>query len=161
MLKERAKIVAIEDNAVWVETVQLSTCGSCAAKKGCGQALLASLGAKPNYVRVLLDGNDHARYRLNQFISIGLPENIVVKASLFLYLLPLLLMMLCGGVTHYFASSELLTIFMAVLGLLVGGFFIKLFSDKYQNDQRFQPMIIEEEPVSLLNETDIVYKPLG
>ena len=84
MLKEQARIVAIDNEAVWVETIQLSTCGSCAAQKGCGQSLLASMEANPNYVRVLLPAGDTNDYQLDQSVTIGLPENIVVNTSLLL-----------------------------------------------------------------------------
>ncbi len=159
MLKEQARVVAVENNAIWVETIQLSTCGSCVAKKGCGQALLAGLGAKPNYLRVLLDNNHpSSRYRLNQLITIGLPESIVVKASLFLYLLPLILLMLFGAITQYYYNNELLIIFMASLGLFFGGLLIRFFSDKYKDDQRFQPKVVEEEPLTIVNNSDLTYE---
>lgn len=145
MLKEQAKIVAVEKEAVWVETIQTSTCGSCVARKGCGQALLSGLGTKPNYVRVLLDQNNlSSHYAVNQFVTIGLPESIVVKTSLFLYLLPLMLMIVFAMVGQYYFVNELFVILMAGFGLFFGGFLIRLLSDKYKNDQRFQPKVIEE-----------------
>lgn len=152
MLKERARIVAIDNEAVWVETIQLSTCGSCSAKKGCGQSLLASLGAKPNYLRVLLPIKDANGYRLDQSVTIGLPENIVVNTSLLLYLLPLCLMLIFSAFAHNYYASELLTIAMAVVGLLLGGIAIRFFSYKYQYDQRFQPIIVDQEKIIILNE---------
>lgn len=145
MLEERAKIVSIDDGSVWVETVQLSTCGSCRAQKGCGQSLLASLGAKPNYLRVLVPNTSTANFRPNQFVTIGLPENIVVNTSLLLYLVPLCLLLLCSAFAHTFYGNELFTIIMAVVGLCFGSLFIKYFSEKYQHDQRFQPVLLMDE----------------
>lgn len=147
MLKERARIVAVDNDAVWVETIQLSTCGSCAAKKGCGQSLLASLGAEPNYLRVLLPDGKLNGYQLDQTVTIGLPENIVVNTSLLLYLLPLCLMLFFSALAHNYYGSELLTIVMAGVGLCLGGMVIRFYSYKYQYDQRFQPIIVEEENV--------------
>jgi len=40
MLRESGRVVAIESDAVWVETIRSSLCGSCAAKAGCGQDYL-------------------------------------------------------------------------------------------------------------------------
>ena len=42
MLIETGRVVAVEANeeALWVETIRQSTCGSCAANKGCGHGLL-------------------------------------------------------------------------------------------------------------------------
>ena len=152
MLKEQARIVAIDNEAVWVETIQLSTCGSCAAKKGCGQSLLASMGAKPNYLRVLLTAGDANDYQLDQSVTIGLPENIVVNTSLLLYLLPLCLMLANSAFAHSYYESEALTIAMAVAGLVLGGMAIRFHSYKYQYDPRFQPVIVDREEIIIFNE---------
>ena len=37
MLEETGTVVKIEPDALWVETVQTTTCGSCSARRGCGQ----------------------------------------------------------------------------------------------------------------------------
>jgi sigma-E factor negative regulatory protein RseC len=152
MLKEQARIVAIDNEAVWVETIQLSTCGSCAAKKGCGQSLLASMEAKPNYLRVLLPAGDANDYQLDQSVTIGLPENIVVNTSLLLYLLPLCLMLATSAFAHSYFASESLTIAMAVVGLSLGGMAIRFYSYKYRYDPRFQPVIVDREEIIIFNE---------
>ena len=152
MLKERARIVAVDNDTVWVETIQLSTCGSCAAKKGCGQSLLASLGAQPNYLRVLLPVGKSNGYQLDQSVTIGLPENIVVNTSLLLYLLPLCLMLIFSAFSHNYYANELLTILMAVAGLCLGGLLIRFYSYKYQFDQRFQPIIVDQEEIFIFKE---------
>jgi sigma-E factor negative regulatory protein RseC len=152
MLKERARIVSIDDEAVWVETIQLSTCGSCVAKKGCGQSLLASLGAKPNYLRVLLSDKKSKKYQIDQSVIIGLPENIVVSTSLFLYVLPLCLMLFFSAFAHHYFFNEFLTIVMAVIGLCLGGLVIRFYSYKYKFDKRFQPIIVDQEEVIIFKE---------
>ena len=151
MLEERARIVAVDKEVVWVETIQLSTCGSCAAKKGCGQSLLASLGAKPNLLRVVLPAGNSGDYRLDQSVVIGLPENIVIKTSLLLYMLPLCSMLAGSAAAHNYFGNELLTISMALVGLFLGAMVINLYSHKYRGDPRFQPVIVDQEEVSVLN----------
>ncbi|MFT5117660.1 MAG: sigma-E factor negative regulatory protein RseC, partial [Kiritimatiellia bacterium] len=88
MLEEEGRVVSIETDALWVETIQQSTCGRCAAKKGCGQSLLAKIGAKSSQLRVLIDKQDETLYQLEDSVMIGIPENVVVNGSLFVYLLP-------------------------------------------------------------------------
>ena len=152
MLKEQARIVSIDNEAVWVETIQLSTCGSCVAKKGCGQSLLASLGAKPNYLRVLLSDKKSNAYHIDQSVIIGLPENIVVSTSVFLYLFPLCLMLFFSAFAHHYFANELLSILMAVAGLCLGGLVIRFYSYKYQFDKRFQPIIVDQEEAIIFKE---------
>ena len=43
MLTESGRVVAVNDSTVWVETIQQSTCGQCAARKGCGQSMLSKM----------------------------------------------------------------------------------------------------------------------
>jgi sigma-E factor negative regulatory protein RseC len=152
MLKERATIVAIDNEAVWVETIQLSTCGSCVAKKGCGQSLLARFGAKPNYLRVLLSDKKSNQYQINQSVIIGLPENIVVSTSLFLYLLPLCFMLFFSAMSHHYFANELLTILMAVAGLFLGALVIRYYSYKYRFDKRFQPIMLDIDEAIIFKE---------
>ena len=88
MIEERGHVLSVEDGAVWVETVRRSTCGSCSARAGCGQAMLQKLGsgARQGFVRVLSDSS----HRVGDVVVIGVPENAVVRSSLLVYAVPLL-----------------------------------------------------------------------
>ena len=57
MIEERGRVLSTEPGAVWVATIRSSTCGSCQAKAGCGQALLQKLGSgsSQGFVRALTD----------------------------------------------------------------------------------------------------------
>ena len=39
MVKEQGRVVAVEPDGVWIETLRRSACSSCAGKSGCGQHL--------------------------------------------------------------------------------------------------------------------------
>ena len=53
MIRETGTVVAIEDNGVWVETIQQSACQTCVAEKGCGQRLIAKVTGNTTAIRVL------------------------------------------------------------------------------------------------------------
>ena len=80
MIEERGRVLSVEDGAVWVETVRRSTCGSCQARAGCGQALMQRLGsgARQGFIRVTVDRD----YHIGEEIIIGIPEDAVVRGSL-------------------------------------------------------------------------------
>jgi sigma-E factor negative regulatory protein RseC len=40
MLTEQARVVALDAETVWVETIRQSSCGSCSARAGCGHGML-------------------------------------------------------------------------------------------------------------------------
>ena len=143
MLKETGRIVAIDDNAVWVEAIQRSTCGSCAARGGCGQSLLASIGVQTSRLRVLLGDKPSSHYRLNQQVVFGVPEGLVVTGSVLVYLLPLAFMLVFGGIAHTYFLQEYFTILSAVAGFLLGSTLVRWYSRRYYNDARYQPVVID------------------
>lgn len=150
MLKETGRVVAVEPDALWVETIQQSTCGSCSAKSGCGQSLLSKLGVKPTYIRVLLDGRDSNQYCIDQSVTIGIPNDVVVKSSLLIYLMPLLLMIVFSGFAHTYIENELVSISTGLVALLIGGLLIRYYTYKSKNDPRIQPVLIDDKQIVTL-----------
>jgi sigma-E factor negative regulatory protein RseC len=150
MIIETGRIVAVETDGLWVETIQRSTCGTCAAEKGCGQSLMARLTGHTSYLRVLLQGRDPEGYHLGDEVQIGVPEDVVVTGSLLVYLLPLLAMILFSGAAHHLLGYEGLTILMALIGLLAGAMLVRWRAHVTRNDSRLQPVLIDErQPLTL------------
>ncbi len=144
MIAETGRVVAVESDGLWVETIQRSTCGSCAAQKGCGQSLLARLAGHSSYLWVLLDGRDSAAYQLGDEIQLGIPEDVVVKGSLFVYLVPLLLMILGSGLAHSWFASEGLSVLGALGGLVLGGLVVRWRAQQTRLDPRLQPVLLDQ-----------------
>lgn len=144
MILEKGRIVAIEPDGLWVETIQGSTCNTCRAEKGCGQRLMASLAGHTSYIRVLLQGRDASQYRLGDEIELGVPEDLIVKGSLFAYFLPLILMLMASGFAHRTFAHEGLTILSALAGLLLGAALVRWRSHLTRFDSRLQPVLIDE-----------------
>ncbi len=153
MLEEAGRIVAINNESLLVETIQRSTCGSCAAQKGCGQTLLNRMGGKPTYLRVLLAGRASDSYKVNDNVIIGIPDDIVVKGSLFVYLIPLFLMLVFAGIAHTYFLHEAISIAAGVIGFMLGGFLIKKHACSHRDDERYHPVLIDDiRPAELIFE---------
>lgn len=151
MISETGRIVAIEPDGLWVETIQRSTCGSCAAEKGCGQSLMARLMGHTSYLWVLLEGRDSADYRLDQEIQIGVPETVVVKGSLFVYMTPLLGMLGGAGLAQHLWGSDGYSALGALVGLLAGGVLVRWRAHQTRYDRRLQPVLLDErQPVTMI-----------
>ncbi|ROQ20604.1 MULTISPECIES: SoxR reducing system RseC family protein [Marinimicrobium] len=151
MISETGRIVAIETDGLWVETIQRSTCGSCAAEKGCGQSLMARLMGHTSYLWVLLEGRDPADYRIDQEIQIGVPESVVVNGSLFVYLTPLFGMLAGAGVAQQLWASDGLSAIGALVGLLAGGALVRWRAHQTRYDRRLQPVLLDDrQPVTLI-----------
>ena len=94
MMKETGRIVAIEPDCLWVETIRQTTCNSCSAQKGCGHGILGEIGSgKSHYVRVLLGDVPAARFSVNEDIDIAIPESSLVAGAMIVYLVPILTML--------------------------------------------------------------------
>lgn len=143
MLTETGRVVAVERDHLWVETVNRTACGSCAAEKGCGQNLLARWAAKSAYMKVALDGRDPALFRVDDQVCIGIPEDVVVKSSLLIYSLPVLLLLAGGSAGQYAMESEVASAAGALLGLLGGGALVKFFSRIISRNPRLRPVILD------------------
>jgi sigma-E factor negative regulatory protein RseC len=143
MLKETGRVVAIEEDALWVETIQRSTCGTCAAQKGCGQTLLQSLGAKPVHLKVLLNGRKANNFELNDQVEIAIPNDVVVKNSLWIYLFPLVLLLVISGIAHTFFANELVSISFGLAGLFLGGLVIRWHANVHRDDIRQHPVLLD------------------
>jgi sigma-E factor negative regulatory protein RseC len=145
MIFETGRIVAIEPQGLWVETIQRSACGSCQAQKGCGHSALAKFGASASRLWVLLEGCDVKRFNLGDEVQIGVPEEVIAGGSLFVYMLPLLTMIAATLVAHSSQLSDGLTAICALLGLLVGAAIVRWCSHLIRFDSRLQPVLVDAQ----------------
>jgi sigma-E factor negative regulatory protein RseC len=144
MLKETGKVAAIDSDALWIEAIQKSTCGSCVAQKGCGQTLMSRLGVKPVYIRVLLNGREADDYRVGQSIDIAIADDVVVKTALFTYFSPVICSLVFASVAYSLHGGELTTLLSAIVGLVTGMFAVRIYAKRHHDDPRYQPVIIGE-----------------
>ena len=78
MRVETGRVVAIERDGRWVETIRQSTCGSCAARKGCGHGLLNRYAyGKRGYIKVLPGATGIVDCAVNDQVRISIPEEVL------------------------------------------------------------------------------------
>jgi sigma-E factor negative regulatory protein RseC len=150
MLTETGRVVAVEADGLWVQTVRQSTCGSCAAQAGCGHGLMNRMSAQRQLglVRALADPAQLAACRIDDEVRIALPESVVLQASALVYVLPLLTL-LAGAVAMnalWPAGGDLASVAGAVLGLGAGFLSVRWHARRHRNDRRFQPALVEVLP---------------
>lgn len=143
MLRESGRVVAIDDDGVWVETTNKTLCGSCAAEKGCGQSLLARWVNSHGYLKALFNGRDPRTIRINDVVDVGIPEDVVVTSSLIIYLLPLLLLLAGAVVGGEAIGGDAASAVGALLGLLLGAVVVKIYSHAVKHNRRIQPVLLD------------------
>lgn len=117
MIEESARVVKVEVDTVWVQAIQVSACGSCQAQKGCGHSLLAKAGQKEITIPI---PRNHIPVQVNDMVIIGVPEQVVLRSSLFMYGVPLLAMIFVSLLLTSIEVSENSTIIGAFLALVLG-----------------------------------------
>ncbi len=144
MIVETGRIASIEAEGVWVETIQKSACGSCKAEKGCGHSLLSKWDGHSAYIWVLLDGRDPTQYKLGDEIQIGIPEDVIAKGSMLVYLVPVIFLVSFTALAHYFFANEALTTLAGFAGLFAGGAVVRWHSWRSRFDRKLQPVLVDE-----------------
>lgn len=149
MILETGRVVAIEPQGLWVETIQLSACGSCRAQKGCGHSALAKIGASASQLWVLLDGRNPDSYQLGDEVCIGVPEEVIAGGALFIYMVPLLTMLAATFIAYQQSASDSVSALAAVAGLLLGGAIVRLRAHQTRFDKRLQPVLVDHRKTLL------------
>jgi sigma-E factor negative regulatory protein RseC len=158
MLTETGRVVGIEADGLWVETVRRSTCGTCAAQKGCGHGLLHRISdGKRGYIRVLPGKGGIERYHVDDQVLISIPEEVILRGSFIAYVLPLAIMLI-GALTAVRwlpGNDDLLAVLGAAGGLALGFALVRWHGARHRCDPNFQPVLLNvvappAEPVTLL-----------
>jgi sigma-E factor negative regulatory protein RseC len=149
MLTETGRVVGLESDALWVETIRRSTCGTCAAQKGCGHGLLNRISdGKRGYIRVMPGEYPVEHYKINDQVQISIPEEVILRGSFIAYGLPLVGMLAgaMAAVNWLQGNQDLLAVGGAVVGLVVGYAMVRWHERRHRYDTGFQPVLLGAAP---------------
>lgn len=143
MIEEHGRVVAVESGAVWVETVRRNTCSSCQASSGCGHRVLdeARAGTRAR-IRALVDASAEVGDR----VTIGIPEDLLLRGTLRVYLLPLLLLFAGAIAGHNVFGGETAAMGLGLAGLGAGFAYNRWYSRHHENDRAQQPRVLRVLP---------------
>jgi sigma-E factor negative regulatory protein RseC len=151
MLTEQGRVVAVDGDAVWVETLRSSACGSCSARSGCGHDLLnrVAAGSSRGIVRARRAAGFATPLAVHDSVTLALPERRFLEAATTLYVVPLLctLAMALGanavagaaGLTQ--GGSDLAVVVGAATGLVGGLALARYLGHQVRGGEGFQPQI--------------------
>lgn len=121
MILQKATVVAIETDRIWVEAERQSTCGGCQIRQGCGTGLLAKHVGK-RFNRIAVPNNK--TLEIGQQVTVAIPEDALLQGAFLMYLLPLLAMFAGAGLARWLAWPEPLQIGAALTALMAGFFWV-------------------------------------
>lgn len=149
MIEERARVVAIENDQLLLEAQTRVACNACAARQGCGTSVLSKwVGRK--FTRFQAPNSVNAS--VGDEVVVGLAEEAMLKGSVFVYLLPLLAMIIFALLADSLISAEAASRDLLVLLSAVAGFALMLaFSRRVlssrRNRIRLTPIVIRKNIV--------------
>lgn len=144
MPTETGRIVAIDADGLWVETIRKSTCGACSAQKGCGHGLLNRIrDGQRGLVRVLPGTFSLTDCRINDEVSISLPDEVILRGSLVVYMLPLLTMLFGAAAGSHWLPwpQDLAAVAGAAVGFAGGVALVRWHAWHHRDDSRLQPVL--------------------
>lgn len=141
MIEEYATVVSVIDGRVLIESERSSACGQCQAKQSCGQKAISEWAAS-KMTQLEIDNPAKIPVETGDRVVVGIDEGSFLKVSALMYLLPLLLMVLLGGLAEYLEYAEVTIILTSFVGLLVGFSGVKLWSQRLDNRSGFNPVLL-------------------
>lgn len=161
MLTEQGRVVAVESDGLWVETLKESSCGKCSARHGCGQKLLSNVALKSDMTIVKAFHTDSS-YRVDWVVGdqaiLGVEENALMAGTFIAYGVPLISMIFGMFVGIYFlpiANAEFSSALGAFLGLVCGGVLVRLIGKSQQQKTYFQAYVLEQATIELTQKTEL------
>lgn len=140
MLKESAVVISYENGIAKVKCQSQSACGQCAAKNSCGTSSLSELNGKRG--EHIFTVETMIPLREGQVVEIGLEEKSMLFSALLMYIMPLAVLLLTTGLSHYISENELSRALIIFLFTAISFVFIKRYTQKLGRQTEFQPILL-------------------
>ena len=146
VIEETAVVLSCDNSEfAYVEVHPKSSCGGCSASGVCGTAALSKVfGNKPTVTRVYNTLGVKPGVR----VVIGIHEKALSRISVMFYLVPLIALIILALLGQSlatwlgFTAQEPFTILSGLVGLMVGLYLTRRFSERVNRDERYQPVML-------------------
>jgi sigma-E factor negative regulatory protein RseC len=142
VIEESAVVTKIDNQQVWIKSLQSGACGGCMQQTSCGTATLSKLLPKREFA---VDCD--LTLKVGDQVKVAIDDSHLLFSSLLLYLLPLLIMLVGVTLADFWlpvAVSEVWLPVMALLLLLTAFWAIHRFQALLLLHFCFRPQIVEK-----------------
>ena len=140
MVKEKAKVTGLDGNWALVQMQRQSACSHCELSNGCGTGAIGRLlGHRRKPVKI----KNEDQLKPGDSVVLGLPEGAFLKASLLIYGLPLLGLMVGGMLALWITGESELFAFVFAAAGFVTGLQISALLARRQYSNQFSPRILQ------------------
>ena len=145
MLEEDAKVVSTTGDTALVAIRPRSSCSSCDVKGACGTSIIASLFPSRNKTFIV---ENTLKAEVGQDVIVGLDEAVLQRASIIVYLLPVLGLILGAALGGYLAEryfsfpAEPASIVAGLSGMVLAFMLASRFSNGSAGKTQYQAKIL-------------------
>jgi sigma-E factor negative regulatory protein RseC len=125
MIEEYAIVTAVRDNHASLVLERRTACGICGQKRGCGNATWSKM-VKSQPHEFTAHNAIHAQ--VGDAVVVGMDENAVLRSVGFLYVAPLLSLLLGALLADYLFTNQFYVMLGAAIGLLSGFYAARYFA---------------------------------
>jgi sigma-E factor negative regulatory protein RseC len=140
MIEEYAVVTKCSGTQATLEIERRTACGLCGQKRGCGNATWGKMLGHESHD---FTADNQVNAKVGDSVVVGVDEQAVLNSALFLYVVPLLGLLIGTLIADYLFKNQFYVIIGAVLGLILGFLWVKghlighnqsgvAFSKKYQ-----------------------------
>ena len=140
MIEEHAIVTKSAGTVATLEIERRTACGLCGQKRGCGNATWGKMLGHDSHD---FTAENQINAQVGDSVVVGIDEQAVLNSAFFLYVVPLVGLLIGTLVADYLFKNQFYVILGAVLGLVLGFLWVKghligrdksgvTFSKKYQ-----------------------------
>lgn len=143
MIEELATVVGCTGRLAWVQTHRRGACGACDQGTGCATSVLGSLFGPGPVSRLAVE--DHLGVGVGERVVVGIPDGLLVRASVAAYGLPLIALVTAAGIAEWLRAPQLAVAAVGVAGLAAGLWLTGRLTGGSVSRRRYQPVLLRRE----------------
>lgn len=146
MIEEQAQVVEMNGDQLVLQAQTQSSCGSCAASKGCGTSVLSKVVGR-KFSRFHADNSVDAV--VGDTVIVGISEDALLRGSLVMYMIPIIGMLVFALVSDQMLdllaeNRDLLIAGSGIAGLVSGSLLSRWYFQRRVNVHRFRPVVLRK-----------------
>lgn len=122
MIEEYAVVTKCSDTQATLEIERRTACGLCGQKRGCGNATWGKMLGHESHD---FTAENQVNAKVGDSVVVGIDEQAVLNSALFLYVVPLVSLLVGTLIADYLFKNQFYVIIGAVLGLVLGFLWVK------------------------------------
>jgi len=139
MLYETGIVSAVNGVNATVQTQNQLACSSCKVVDTCGNGIIEKYFSGKVFSS---DVKNDLNAKVGDKVTLAIPKSSVTKASIIVYLVPLLIFILAAAGISFYTQNENIVILVSLCGLASGLFATKFYNRKLLKSELYLPKIV-------------------